>query len=84
MKTISAVSKCYVTWHKCRDRQIFGGAKVFVLISLNLPEKFLCAFYPQIFSHKEHEDLFVMSSPKKVSIVFFSKRRAPFFEVKQR
>jgi len=76
MKTISAVSKCYVTWHKCRDRHIFGVRRIFVLISPNLPEKFLSAFYPQLFSHKEHEDLFVMSSPKKVLIVFFSKRRA--------
>ena len=33
---------------------------IFSRISPNLPEQFLCAFCPQIFSHKEHEDLFLV------------------------
>jgi len=38
----------------------FGVRRIFARISLNFPEKFLCAFCQQIFSHKEHEDLFLV------------------------
>jgi len=38
----------------------------FALISANFLEKFLRAFCPQIFSHKEREDLFLVCPPKQV------------------
>ena len=60
-----------------------GVRRIFAQISPNLPKKFLCAFCPYIFSHKEDEGLFLVWPPKKVLIVFFCKRWAPFFEVKQ-
>jgi len=49
MKTISAVSKCYVTWHKCRDRHIFGGAKDFCPNFPKLARKVFERFLPTTF-----------------------------------
>jgi len=38
--------------------KFFGVRRIFARISPNLPEKFLFDFYRQIFSQKDHEDLF--------------------------
>jgi len=40
--------------------KFLGVRRIFDRISPNLPEKCMCAFFPQIFSHEEHEDLFLM------------------------
>jgi len=51
-----------------------GGSKylgvqwIFARISPNLPEKLLCDFCRQIFSHKDHEELVSVLPPKKVFI----------------
>jgi len=58
--------------------------RIFARISPNLPEKFLCTYCPQIFAHKDHEDLFSGVTSKKGLKMFFCNRWAPRFEVKQR
>jgi len=45
-------------------RKFLGVRRIFARISPNLPEKLLWAFCPQFFSHKEHEDLFLVWPPK--------------------
>jgi len=67
----------------CRRKQIFEGAKDFCPISPNLPEKFLCDFCLQIFSHRDHDDLLLVWPPEKGLYSFFCKRLAPCFKVKQ-
>jgi len=47
------------------------------------PKSFLYNFYLQIFSHKDHEDLFLVKPPKKGFYLFLCKPWAPFLEVKQ-
>jgi len=37
-----------------------GVGRIFARISPNLPEEFLCNFFLQIFSHKDHEDIFLV------------------------
>ena len=69
--------------HMCRRKQIFEGAKDFCPISPNLPEKFLCDFCLQIFSHRDHDDLLLVWPPEKGLYSFFCKRLAPCFKVKQ-
>ena len=46
--------------HWCSSRQIFGVRKIFPRISVNFPEKFFVQFRLQIFSHKDHEELFLV------------------------
>jgi len=70
--------------HRCRSRKIFGVRRIFFRISPNLPEKFFVQFCQQIFSHKDHEGLFLVWSPKKGLHVFFHKLWVWFLEVKQR
>jgi len=60
--------------------------RIFAQISQNLPEKFVCHFCLQIFSHKDHEDLFheglfVVISKKLPSFVVLQSW-APLFEEK--
>ena len=54
--------KCvgYSYRHRCRSRQIFGGVEDFCSNFPKLARKVLYAFCPQIFSHKDHEDLFLV------------------------
>jgi len=54
------------------SKQIYGGCEGFLAefpALPNLPEKFLCAFCPQIFSHKDDENMF---------LVWFSKKKKAF------
>jgi len=59
----SALSKEGQRWRRClfiigvRAIANFLSAKDFALSTPNLPEKFLCNFCLQIFSHKDHQDL---------------------------
>ena len=50
--------------------KFLGVRRIFVRISPNLSKQFLCAFSPQIFSHKDHEDFFLVWPPKKVLMCF--------------
>jgi len=59
------------------------GAGKFVACEGFCLKSFLCNFCLQIFSHKDHEDLFLVKPPKKGLYVFLCKPWAPFFEVKQ-
>jgi len=72
----------YVTLpiHRCRSKQILGLRKMFARISPNLPEKFLCDFCLQIFSNKDHEDLFGVTSKKRFSCAFLQTLGAIFFK----
>jgi len=45
--------------------------RIFAQISPNLPERSLCNFRLQIFSHNDHEDLFLMGYPKMRSSCVF-------------
>ena len=69
---------------RCRSREIFGGAKDYCPNFPKLAQKFfvrllLTNFLPETTSRPVFD-----VTPKKVLIVFFCKRWAPFFEVKQR
>ena len=64
----------YTSEHRRRRKQILGGAKDFCSNFPNFPEKLLCDFYLQIFSHKDQDDLFLMWLPKKVLIGFSANR----------
>ena len=59
----------------CRCRHIFGGAKDFCSNLRTLPEKFSCDFSLQIFSHEDHEDLFLVWPPNKCSLVMENRNR---------
>jgi len=50
----------------------FGGAKDFCLNFPKLSRKAFVRFLPTIFSHKEHEDLFLVWPPKEDRILCFS------------
>jgi len=65
--------------HRCRTRQTLGMQRIFARNSSNLPEKFVRNICLQIFSHKDHQDIFLVWPPKKGLHVFFCKRWAPFF-----
>jgi len=60
------------------SKHILEGAKILAQILPNLPEKFLCDFYLQIFSHKDHEDLVLVTSLKRFSFVFSANVRRHF------
>ena len=45
--------------------KFLGVRKIFARISPNLSEKFLCDFFLQIFSHKDHEDHFLGTTSKQ-------------------
>jgi len=62
-------SHCYHPTDVGADK-FLGVRRIFARISPNLPEKFLCAFYLQIFSHKDHDGLFWVRPPKKVFMCF--------------
>ena len=47
-----------------------GVRRIFARISLNLPEKLFCDFYLQMFSHKDHEVIFLCDLQKKVFVCF--------------
>ena len=55
-----------------------GVRRILGRISPNLPEKFLFDFFLQIFFHKDHEDLFGVTSNKGLH-VFFCKRWTTLF-----
>jgi len=74
----------YICKRRCRSRQIFGGVKKFCPNFPKLARNGLCAFCPHIFSHKDHEDLFLVRPSKSGHNVFFCNRWAPFFKVKLR
>ena len=40
--------------------RFLGVQRTFTRISPNLPKKFLCDFFLQVFSHKDHEDVFLV------------------------
>jgi len=63
--------------------QIFGDAKDFCPNLPKLAWKVLCDFCLQIFSHKDHDDLFWCDLLKR-GLYVFRKRWASFCEVKQR
>jgi len=64
--------------------KFLGLRRIFAQISPNLPKKLLCTFCLQIFSNTDHEDFLLCDFQKKeVFNLFFCKRRAPCFEVKQ-
>ena len=60
---------------------MFGDAMDFSRFSPNFPKEVLCAFCQQIFSHKDREDLFGVTSRTRSPCVF-CKRLAPLFLVK--
>jgi len=47
-----------------------GVQRILAQISPNLPEKLFCNFFLQCFSHKDHEDFFLVWSPQQVFICF--------------
>jgi len=63
--------------------KILGMRRIFARISPNLPKKLLCDFCLEIFSHKDHELKTFFGVTSKKAFMFFCKRWAPFFEVKQ-
>jgi len=60
--------------------KFLGVGRNLAQISPNFPETFLCAFCPQIFSHKNHEHLLVWCDLQKSHNMFFCNRWAPFFK----
>jgi len=61
-----------------------GNAKDFCLNFLQTCPKRFCALFPTTVSHKDREHFFLSWPPKKSLHLFFCKRWAPFFAVKQR
>jgi len=70
--------------HRCSSRQIFGVRRILPEFPQTCPKSFLCNFCLQIFSHKNHEDLFLVWPPKNCLHVFLCKPWASYFEIKQR
>ena len=68
--------------HRSSSRQFWGCDGFLPEIPQTCPKRFLCNFYLQIFSRKDHEDLSGVTSKKDLH-VFLRKPWAPFFEVKQ-
>jgi len=54
--------------------------RIFARMFPNLPEKVLRDFCLQIFSHKDHEDLFLVLPPKKVFMCFSAKVERHFLK----
>jgi len=77
----TAIGDTFMTSHRCRSRQIFGVWRIFAQISPSLPEKFLCDFFLQIFSHKDHEDLFCGDHTKNLFLSVTSKTYKKGFHV---
>ena len=69
--------------HRRRSRQIFGGVKDFCPNFPKLVRKCFVRLLPTNFLPQSTWIPVVGVTPKKVLIVFFCKRWAPFFEVKQ-
>jgi len=57
--------------------------RIFARLFPNLPEKFLCEFSLQIFSHKDHKDLSLVWPSKQLSSRIFLQTLGPFFEGEQ-
>ena len=62
--------------------KFLGVRKIFARIFPNLPERFWATLLTNFFP-KDHEDLFFGMTSKKGLHVFFCKRWAPFYEIKQ-
>jgi len=58
----------------------FGVRYIFAQISPNLSKTLLCDFLLQNFSHKDHEDLFDVTSIRRGLHLFFSKRWRHFLQ----
>jgi len=70
--------------HTCRSKQIFGVAKDFCPNFPKLAQKVVVHLLPTDFLQHRSRRLFIVWLPKKeVFNLFFCKRRAPCFEVKQ-
>jgi len=67
--------------HRCRSRQILGGAKNFCPNFPKLARKVFVRLCLQIFSHKDHEDLFRYELQKKFSCVFQQTLGAIFAQI---
>ena len=63
----------YCAEHRCRTKKIFGGAKDFCPNFPKLTRKLLHNFCQQIFSHKDHEYLFLCDLQEKCLHLFFWK-----------
>jgi len=59
--------------------KFLGVRRIFAQIFPNLPKKFLCDFHLQIFSHKNYEDLFGVTSKKSLHL-FFCRRWRHFLK----
>ena len=64
--------------HRCRSRQIFRDAKDFCPNFPKLSRKVFVRLSRQIFSHKDHEDLFWYDVQKRLSCVFLQTLGAIF------
>ena len=64
--------------------RFFGVRRISPRISPNLPRKFLCDFCLRVFSHKDHEDVFLVWPPKKRFSCVFLQALGAIFERKQR
>jgi len=52
------------------EGKVLGVRRIFAGISQTCPKNLCCAFCPQIFSHKDHEDVFCVTSKKTSYCVF--------------
>jgi len=64
--------------HRCRSKQIFGGAKDFCRNFPKDAQKDFCDICLQIFSHEDHKDLHWCDLQKKTLHVFSCKGWAPY------
>jgi len=75
--------KKYNWSHRCRSKQIFGGAKDFCPNFPKLARKVILWLLPtNVLSQRSWSHFFCVTSKKRSSFVF-RKRWEPFFEVKQ-
>jgi len=58
--------------------KFLGVRRFFARISSNLPGTLFCGVCLQNFSHKDHEDPFLVWPPKEGLQLFFCKRWSPF------
>jgi len=69
--SLLTISFCWLWWHRCRSRQIFGGAKDFYPnFPKFLPEKFLCDFAYRFSPTKIMKTFFWSDLQKGTSCVF--------------
>ena len=73
-----------ITAHRCRSKQIFGGAKDFCLNFPKLARTVVVRLLPKNFLPQRLLRYFLEWTPKNGLNLFFCKLWAPFFEVKQR